>query len=150
MKTVLLTGGAGFFGEILKQRLLADGFRCVSIDLEKDHAAHPNLIAVQGDIRNAETLHEIFSQYDFDAIFHCAAILAHAVKDKNFLWTCNVDGTRRVAEFAKKFKVPKVIFLSSNCLWAEDFKRLVLETDAPQPVEIYGLSKWEGEKILSE
>ncbi len=150
MKTVLITGGAGFFGELLKKRLLDNNFYCVSVDLEKDQFSYKNLVSIQGDIRNIETLEDIFSQYKFDVIFHCAAILAHAIKDKDFLWSCNVDGTRNIAEFAKKYKVPKVIFMSSNCLWGESFNRPVKEDDIPKPVEIYGKSKWEGEKILLE
>jgi nucleoside-diphosphate-sugar epimerase len=59
-----------------------------------------------------------------------------------------VDGTRQVAEMAKEYKVPKVIFTSSNCLWGEDFNRPIREDDPPKPIEIYGKSKWEGEKIL--
>ena len=76
MKTILITGGAGFFGELLKKRLLDDNFYCVSIDLEEDRFSHPNLVSIQGDIRDIETLENIFSKYKFDAIFHCAAILA--------------------------------------------------------------------------
>jgi nucleoside-diphosphate-sugar epimerase len=150
MKTVLVTGGSGFFGELLIERLVANNFFCVNIDLEKNYRLHPNLVSIQGDIRNTETLEVIFSKYKFDVIFHCAAILAHAVKDKKFLWTSNVNGTRNIAEFAKKYEVQKVIFTSSNCLWAENFHRPVKEEDAPKPAEIYGKSKWEGEKILLE
>ena len=86
----------------------------------------------------------------FTHIFHCAAILAHAAKDKNFLWTSNVDGTRNVAEAAKAHGVKHLVFTSSNCLWGENFHRPVREDDEPKPVEIYGKSKWEGEKILKE
>lgn len=148
MKTILLTGGAGFFGSIVKQELLNKGFRVVSIDLEKDDIKHKNLTAVRGDIRNKTLMRNIARKHRFDAIFHVAAILAHAVKDKDFLWTSNVDGTRNVAEIAKEFKIPKVVFTSSNCLWGESFDRPVTEEDEPRPVEIYGRSKWEGEKIL--
>lgn len=150
MKTILITGGAGFFGELLRQRLLKDNFYCVSIDLEKDYSSHLNLVSIRGDIRNTETLENIFSQYKFDVIFHCAAILALSVGDKNLLWTCNVDGTRNIAECAKKYKVPKVIFTSSSCLWGKNFNRPVKEDDIPKPVEIYGKSKWESEKTLLE
>ena len=44
--------------------------------------------------------------------------------------------------------MPRLVFTSSNCLWAHNFGRPVHEDDAPAPVEIYGRSKWEGEKIL--
>ena len=46
------------------------------------------------------------------------------------------------------YAIPQVIFTSSNCLWANPFGRPVTEEDMPNPVEIYGRSKWEGEKIL--
>ena len=149
-KTILLTGGAGFFGSIIKQELLDKGFKVVSVDLQKDDAKHKNLTVVKGDIRDIKLMRKIASQHKFDAVFHVAAILAHAVKDKNFLWTSNVDGTRNVAKVAKEFKIPKVVFTSSNCLWGESFNRPVLEEDVPKPVEVYGRSKWEGEKILLE
>lgn len=150
MKKVLITGGSGFFGELLKKKLLEKGFYCVNIDLEADCYKHSNLESIQGDIRNTDTLNDVFSRHRFDTVFHCAAILAHAVKDKNFLWTSNVDGTRNIAEFAKKYGIPSVVFTSSNCLWAENLHRPVREDDTPNPVEIYGKSKWEGEKILRE
>jgi nucleoside-diphosphate-sugar epimerase len=147
-KTVLITGGAGFFGDILKKELLNQGYKVVSIDLVKDELKHPDFLAVKGDIRNKRDLEKLARKYKFSAIFHIAAMLAHAVQDKDLLWTSNVDGTRNVAEVAKKYSIKKIIFTSSNCLWGEDFGRPVREDDPPKPVEIYGLSKWEGEKIL--
>lgn len=147
-KTILITGGAGFFGSLLKKELLDRGYTCVSIDLEKDDYEHKDLVSIQGDIRDMRLMNRVARTYKFDAIFHVAAILAHAVKDKQFLWTSNVDGTRNVAEIAKKYHIKKVVFTSSNCLWGNSFDRPVLEEDEPKPVEIYGLSKWEGEKIL--
>jgi UDP-glucose 4-epimerase len=149
-KSILLTGGAGFFGDVVKKGLVDNGFRVVSIDLEKDDFVHENFTAIQGDIRDLKLMEKIASEESFDAIFHVAAILAHAVKDNTVLWTSNVDGTRNVAEVARRFTIPKVVFTSSNCLWGESFSRPVMENDIPRPVEIYGQSKWEGEKILQE
>jgi len=148
--TILITGGAGFFGDILKKELLSQGYTVVSIDLEKDGFKQHRFIPIQGDIRNKRTLEKLAKQYRFIAIFHIAAILAHAVKDKDFLWSSNVDGTRNIAELAKKYGIKKIIFTSSNCLWGENFGRPVREDDQPRPVEIYGSSKCEGEKILLE
>lgn len=148
MKRVLLTGGAGFFGEILKHRLLAGDVSCVSIDLQRDETRHPLLTSIQGDIRNRATLEPLFAAHRFDGIFHCAAVLAHAVKDRQFLWTSNVDATATLASLAVAHRVPKIVFTSSNCLWADPFNRPVTEEDEPHPREIYGQSKLEGEKIL--
>ena len=82
MKTILLTGGSGFFGGLLKDRLLKNGFKCVNIDLQPDCDHHTNLKSIQGDIRNKELLEKTFKENNFFAIFHCAAMLAHEVKDK--------------------------------------------------------------------
>ncbi|MDO8559644.1 MAG: NAD(P)-dependent oxidoreductase [bacterium] len=150
MKKILVTGGAGFFGGILIDHLLASGFSCDSIDLVPHAQQHPRLTPIQGDIRDRVSLRRLFQPEGYTAVFHCAAVLAHAAKDRDFLWTSNVDGTRNVAECCRDFRVPKLIFISSNCLWGRSFDRPVREEDAPDPAEIYGRSKLVAEKILSE
>jgi nucleoside-diphosphate-sugar epimerase len=146
----LITGGAGFFGQILRTCLLAAGSMCVSVDLEPDPFKHRNSVSSRADIRDRSALAKVFGDYRFDCVYHCAAILAHDAKDRGFLWSSNVDGTHTVAELAVQYRVPKVVFTSSNCLWADPFNRPVTESDEPRPREIYGQSKWEGEKILQE
>ena len=148
MGPFLVTGGAGFFGGLLKHRLLALGHDVVSLDIQPDHDQHPRLTSVQGDIRNQDVVAGLFAKYRFSTAFHCAAMLAHAVKDKNFLWTSNVDGTRILAEAARRHGTASLVFTSSNCLWAHDFGRPVVESDEPSPAEIYGRSKLEGEGVL--
>jgi len=147
---VLVTGGAGFFGSLLVKRLLAEGEICVVVDLQPCEAKHERLTAIEGDIRDAALLDKLCAEHGFKTVYHCAAILAHAVRDKTFLWQSNVDGTRNVAEAAARHGARSLVFLSSNCLWAENMGRPVREDDEPAPVEIYGQSKWEGEKILAE
>lgn len=146
----LVTGGSGFFGGILKRHLLDLGWDVINVDLVKDDDAHPRLTSHQGDIRDRALLEKAAKDKHVDAVFHCAAILAHAVKDNDFLWGSNVDGTRTIAEFAKVHGIKKLVFTSSNCLWGKSFGRPVREDDEPCPVEIYGRSKWEGEKVLAE
>lgn len=186
MKTYLVTGGAGFFGSILKKELLNLGFNVVSIDLqhddyERESNPHNNLNsnsqnpalnlnpnstpnaenisreispqnpyfkAYQGDINDDVLMGEIFSAHKIDGIFHLAALLAHVKGDLPRLWASNVNGTKNVLKFAQKFGIKNIVFTSSNCLWAKDFTHLVSEDEPPNPIEIYGKSKWEGEKIL--
>ncbi len=150
MKTALVTGGAGFFGDVLKRRLLDEGWRCVSVDLEEDTVSADGLVSLRGDIRDPSIMDRAFATQSFDVVYHCAALLAHGGVDRKLLWTSNVEGTRSVAEYAQRHGVPRVVFTSSNCLWGEGLGRPVREDDAPAPCEIYGRSKWEGEKILSE
>ena len=146
---VLVTGGSGFFGGVLKRRLLAEGFAVTNIDLVRDEDVHDALTSIQGDLRDAELLGRTFAEHKFVAVFHCAAMLAHDVKDETLLWTSNVDGTRLVAEAALAAGVRKFVYISTNCLWAQGFGRPVTEADEPAPVELYGRSKWQAEKELA-
>ena len=147
--TLLVTGGAGFFGGVLKQRLLDDGFGVVSLDLHHDEVIHPRLRSVRGDIRDRSLLRELFAAHAFEAVFHCAAVLAHTGADEGLLWSSNVDGTESLARLAVDHGVGKLVFTSSNCLWGRSLHRPVTEEDAPEPVEVYGRSKWEAEKVLA-
>lgn len=148
MACYLITGGAGFFGSILKKHFLRMGAKCVSIDLEPDDFIDKNFISYQGDINDNSLMDEVFRTYKFDAIFHCAALLAHVKKDLKKLWHANVDGTENICKYALKNNIDKIVFISSNCLWAKNFDTCVTEQEKPAPVEIYGKSKLEAEKIL--
>jgi len=141
MAKFLVTGGAGFFGGILKSRLLADGAEVVSVDLVPDTARHPALTSVQADIRDEEAMRAVFTAHKFDAVFHIAAMLAHGRMNRELLWTSNVDGTGVIAGCAREAGVRKLVFTSSNCLWASNMGRPVREDDPPAPVEVYGESK---------
>jgi len=150
MAKYLVTGGAGFFGGILKNKLLADGAEVVSIDLVPDTTKHQALTSIHADIRNEQSMRSIFAAHQFDAVFHIAAMLAHGKMSRELLWTCNVDGTRVVAECARQAGVKKLVFTSSNCLWASNMGRPVREDDPPAPAELYGESKLEGERLLHQ
>jgi len=146
---VLVSGASGFFGGILKRRLLAEGFAVTNIDLVRDEDTDPALTSIQGDIRDPTLLQRVFAAHNFQAVFHCAAMLAHDVKDETLLWTSNVNGTHLLAEAALAAGVMKFVFLSSNCLWGEGFGRPVEENDPPAPIELYGRSKLQGEVELN-
>ncbi len=150
MKTVLVTGGAGFFGGILKRQILQSGHRCISVDVCPDQDRDPNLISKQVDIRDAAELRRLFEAQPIDAVAHCAAMLAHGSEDERGLWSSNVDGTRNIMDAMRAHGVRQMVFTSSNCLWGEGVKRPIREEDDPNPVEIYGKSKLEGEKIILE
>ncbi|SNT32040.1 Nucleoside-diphosphate-sugar epimerase [Granulicella rosea] len=150
MRRVLVTGGSGFFGGILKRRLLAAGYAVVNIDLVADVDTLPNLVSHQGDIRDAALLARVFADGQFEAVFHCAAMLAHDTISEDELWSSNVDGTRRIAEACRAAGVSRLVFISSNCLWASNLGHEVAEDEPPAPVELYGRSKLEGERVLAE
>jgi UDP-glucose 4-epimerase len=150
MGEVLVTGGSGFFGGILKRELLARGYSVTNLDIVPDPDRHAALNIVQGDLRDVALLDSLFGSRRFDAVFHCAAMLAHGSMDEKLLWTSNVDGTRQLAEASRKYRVGKFVFTSSNCLWGKNLGHPVREDEAPAPVEIYGRSKLAGEQALAE
>ena len=150
MPHILITGGSGFFGGILKRRLLDEDFSCINLDLVPDADHHPNLISIQGDLRDKKLLAAMFRDYEISAVMHCAALLAHGSVDEKDLWSSNVDGTRNLAEASRTAGVRKLVFTSTNCLWASNLGHAVREDDPPAPVEVYGRSKLAGEQLLAE
>jgi UDP-glucose 4-epimerase len=147
---VLVTGGSGFFGGILKRRLLSEGFSCVNLDLVADPDRHPQLVSIQGDLRDKALLAGIFREHNISAVMHCAALLAHGSMNEQDLWTSNVEGTRNLADACRNAGVRKLIFTSTNCLWASNAGRAIREDEPPAPIEIYGRSKLAAEQLLAD
>jgi nucleoside-diphosphate-sugar epimerase len=152
MPHVLVTGASGFFGGVLKRRLLNQGHTVVNIDLEPDEDAHKGLTSILGNIRDRSLLSRVFAENRFDAVYHIAAQLAHGMRlDEKLLWSSIVDGTILLAEAARAAGVRPFIFLSSNCLWAANLGHPVNEErDRPAPVELYGKSKLAAEEALQQ
>lgn len=149
MSHLLVTGASGFFGGVLKRRLLREGHTVVNLDLEPDEDALPGLTSIQGDLRDSALLQRIFAEHRFDAIHHVAAQLAHGRMDEHLLWTSNVDATRLLAQHAQAAGVRPFVFVSTNCLWASNLGHPVHEDrDIPAPIEPYGKSKLAAEQLL--
>lgn len=150
MSRVLVTGGSGFLGSLLVAKLLEDGHDVASIDLLPGVVTHPRLMSVVGDIADRPKLDALFEAARPEVVFHCAALLAHGQLDEKAVWASNVRGTESLADAMAQAGVRSVVYLSSNCLWGHGFDRPVTEDEPPAPVELYGHSKWEGEKILMQ
>jgi UDP-glucose 4-epimerase len=150
MRTILVTGGAGFFGKILKNEILESGDRCLSLDILPDDDRHPNLATHQADLRDPAALDRVFGSERIDGVIHCAAVLAHGSVDPRDLWTSNVDGTRGLAEAMRRHGVRDLVFTSTNCLWGESVGHPIREDETPNPVELYGRSKLAAEKAIRE
>lgn len=151
MAHYLVTGASGFFGGILKRRLLREGHTVVNVDLERDEDfGLLGLTSIQGDLRDRTLMETIFAEHRFDAVFHAAAQLAHGMKlDEHLMWTSNVDATELLALLARQHGIKPFVFVSTNCLWAANLGHPVNEeNDMPAPIELYGRSKLEAEKRL--
>lgn len=86
-----------------------------------------------------------------DAIIHCAAYTAvdKAEDDQENCWNVNVNGTRYLANAAKKFDV-KFIYISTDYVFDGQGENPFRETDNPNPIGYYGKTKYEGEKIVKQ
>jgi len=149
MASGFVTGGSGFVGLLLITRLLEEGHEVTNIDLLPCELKHPRLISFVGDIRDRNLLDRALAARDHDTVYHCAALLAHGDLSPKAVWNNNVEGTATLAEAVASRGIRSVVYLSSNCLWGTSFPRPVTEDDVPAPVEDYGDSKWQGEKILA-
>lgn len=103
---VLVTGGAGFIGRAVADRLRADGHDAVGVDLVADPAAG----VVAGDTTDPSAWRTELA--GCDAVVHTAAVVSNAV-DLDEQWRVNVLGTRRVIEAARDGGVRRFVHLSS-------------------------------------
>jgi nucleoside-diphosphate-sugar epimerase len=145
----IVTGAAGFVGSVMAEYLVDHGHEVLSIDwLPYENPKYKN---VQVDIRNVPALTEAIRNFGHvDAIFHLAVILEHDREHAGDLDSVNVGGTRSVLEAARALKIPKVIFLSTSCLFSMSYDRPVNESEPLAPADRYGRSKLEAEKVIAE
>jgi nucleoside-diphosphate-sugar epimerase len=146
---VLVTGGAGFFGSVLSEYLADRGHDVVSIDrLAGDNPKFKN---IQLDLTDGVKLIETVKALGpIDGIVHAAAMLAHDKENLDKLWVSNVDGTKNVLECARQLKINRVIFISTNCVFSTGFDKPVDESTPLNPIETYGKSKLEAEKLFDD
>jgi len=156
----LVTGGAGFLGSHLIDRLLKeddnkvtviDGHsdRIVVVD-NFDQGKYVNLPKDRRlTVYNADILGDIGHLFkDIDIVFHLAALTRPQWSIKYPFETnqVNVDGTIRILEHSRDHKIKRVVFVSSSNLYGEQSKYPTAETATPNPLNAYALSKLVGEQ----
>jgi dTDP-4-dehydrorhamnose reductase len=101
------------------------------------------------DITSKQSVHDFVLNLKPDAIIHCAAYTAvdKAEDDKDTCWSVNVDGTKYLAAAAKKVNA-KFMYISTDYVFDGKGTTPFKETDTPNPVGYYGLTKYEGEKVV--
>jgi UDP-glucose 4-epimerase len=152
--TFLVTGGAGFIGSHLTDRLLADGGRVRVLDnfssgtsknLAEAARAGDRLEVIEGDLRDLATVER--AARGASVIFHQAAMrsVPRSVADPLGANDNNVTGTLNVLEAARRASVPRVVYASSSSVYGDRPELPKREDQPPSPISPYAVSKAAGE-----
>ena len=147
----LVTGGAGFIGSNLVDRLLDRGDTVVVVDNETANTHeetywNDNTINVKADV-NDKGFDNIATY--IDCIFHLAADISipYSIENPAATYKNNVHGLLNVLETARKNDIKKVIFSSTAAIYGLTDK-VCVETDTPDPLNPYSVSKLAGEHLM--
>ncbi|MCL4768075.1 MAG: SDR family NAD(P)-dependent oxidoreductase [Hyphomicrobiaceae bacterium] len=143
---VLVTGGAGFLGKALAQRLLQRGDEIIIFDtslsgLDNLHSAFGHrLEVVAGSITDMAALALAFKAHRPDAVVHCAAVVGMLASPMTAM-RVNVEGSVNVLDAMRLFETRRCIHISSEETYG-NFQAATIDEEHPQrPVTAYGVSK---------
>jgi nucleoside-diphosphate-sugar epimerase len=146
---VLVTGGAGFIGSHLVDRLLSEGFDVVVFDdlssgrreNLSQHFGEANFGLVEGDVRDKAFVRKALE--GVDVVFHLAAIVSvdFSVKDPLLVDEVNVGGTLNVLRESLKAGVKRFVYASSCAVYGELVHLPISEEHPTSPMSPYGVSK---------
>lgn len=154
-KTIAVTGGAGFIGSHLVDRLIADGASVRVIDdlstglTSNLPLGHPDFEFFEGSINDSELLERIFGAVD--AVVHLAALgsVPRSVADPVATHTVNATGTLQVLAAAKSQNVSRVVFSSSSSVYGDEATLPKVEHRTGNVLSPYAASKLHAEHYCS-
>lgn len=147
----LVTGGAGFLGAALANKLTIDGHTVIVLDdLSNGDASQlrPEIAFTQGDINNISLLWSLLGEVD--CVYHLAArvSVAESVLHPQAYNVVNVGGTVSLMEAMRDTGVRRVVFTSSGAVYGRLPTQPVHENDTPNPDSPYAVSKWAAEQYI--
>jgi UDP-arabinose 4-epimerase len=154
MKTVLVTGGAGFSGSHTCKALAAHGFLPIAFDdLSRGHADFVRWgPLVEGDILDLAALNMAFERHRPDAVIHFAALayVGESVSRPLAYYRVNVAGLVNVVETMLRHGTDTIVFSSSCATYGIPDSLPITERTPQRPINPYGRSKLAGEQILGD
>ena len=155
MKNFMITGGAGFIGSHLAEKLLEREDRVKIIDdlntgkRENLEKIYDKIEFIHGDIRDFEIISD--NCEGVDGIFHQAAraSVQDSFKKPEEYFDVNVKGTENVFNAAKNFGI-KVVYASSSSVYGNTLKIPINEIDPKNPINPYAKTKLEDERLAEK
>jgi UDP-glucose 4-epimerase len=145
MRTVLVTGGAGYVGSHCCLALARAGWRVVAYDnLCNGHRAFAKWgPLIEGDIRDKARLAAALAEHKPAAVLHCAALIevGESVKDPSRFYDNNVAGTLTLLETMREAGVSAFVFSSTCATYGAPQRPLLDETHPQAPLNAYGRTK---------
>jgi UDP-glucose 4-epimerase len=160
--TILVTGGAGYIGSHTVVQLLDAENDVLVLDnlgnskpkvidhISKITGKHPTFI--EGDVRDAELLQDIFSNHDIQSVIHFAGLKSVAEGGTKPLWYYdnNVAGSVRLFEQMANANVYSLVFSSSATVYGEPVFLPYTEAHPHSPMNVYGHTKLMVEQVLRD
>ena len=151
--TYLVTGGAGYIGSFMVQRLLDDGHDVVLVDsLERGYRESLDNRAVfrEGNLLDSGFLQSLFQEHHFDAVMHFAAYISvgESVEKPGLYFRNNVFTTLQLLEAMKEHGVKKFIFSSTGTVYGTPQQTPTPEGHPKHPENPYAESKLMVEQSL--
>lgn len=164
MKKLLVTGGAGFIGSHLVDRLLASDVERVTVvddfnnfynpaikhDNIRQHLKDPRYSIHEVDIRNRAALEQVFKEAHFDCVVHLAARagVRPSLSEPQLYAETNINGTLNLLELARANNIKRFVFGSSSSVYGINAKVPFSEDDPiRRPISPYAATKGAGELL---
>lgn len=150
----LVTGGAGFIGSHIVERLLADGHEVRVLDAfttgRRENLApfSDRITLYEDDVRDLAAVSRAVS--GCEVVFHQAAVVSvpYSVEHPQESHDVNIQGTLNVLLAAREARVRRVLFASSAAVYGEEPTLPKAETMLPEPISPYGVEKLTAEHYL--
>ena len=150
----LVTGGAGFIGSHLCEKLIKLGYKVIVIDnlaigkLQNLKSINNKIKFIKKDIRNYKAINKYFK--NIDCVFHLAALadIVPSIDNPDDYFSTNVTGTFNILKACRKYKVPRVIYSASSSCYGIPKKYPTSEQAEISPKYPYALTKRLGEELI--
>jgi len=145
---ILVTGGTGFLGAHLVERLLAAGHSVRVITRSPASSKQQGIELLQGDLQDLQSLNRAVCSVE--ALYHLAGLVSFNPADGRTMYQLHVDGTRRLLEAAREAGVQRIILASTSGTIAVSKSDAVASEEADYPIAVVGRWPYYLSKIYQE